>query len=59
MEMYRVSGEIPSRSFTTKPEAEKYIAEWRDNCDSALYIVLACPRTMTAHQTEEQRKYPT
>jgi hypothetical protein len=39
--MYKVFGEIPTKEFETKEEAEKYIKEWKDGMESELYIVLA------------------
>jgi hypothetical protein len=40
IKMYKVYGEIPTKVFETEKEAEKYIKEWEDGCESNLNTVI-------------------
>lgn len=39
--MFKVFGEIPTKYFETKEEAEKYIREWEEGSETELNIILS------------------
>jgi hypothetical protein len=39
--MYKVFGEIPTKYFDSKEEAEKYMNDWQEGSETDLYITLS------------------